>query len=181
MKLGKCKIWILTALLVPFFVLAIKNISKIISIDSTELKTRKILNENFKKIKFPPKSFYNKRVFFFLDFEDFSCLQCEKQVIQLCKWIESKKESIRNYATLLLVRKHHNNKQYYNWVISNWVNENKIKLEIQLDNNAITDTLKITKTSIALLDRNCEELIEFKEFPLVKKDMESLLKFLEKR
>lgn len=180
MKLANYKIYILILLLVPFIVLTIKNINKFNSDDSQELKKRNIFFENLKKNNEQQKIFGNSKIIFFIDFEDFSCLECESQVIYLCKWVESNIDRGEKKSTLLLVRKRNNNEQYYKWLITSWLKENEINLPIELVSDSLFNKLKIFKTSIAIFNERDERLIEYKEIPMPARQLEKIKKIIEK-
>ncbi len=170
------KIYLLILLLIPLFVLTIKNIGKLNSEAPSQLKT---MNDSFKNIKEPHIVFKNSWIIFFVDFEDFSCPACEHQVIYLLKWVDKHLSLEEKQSLLVFLRKHSENQQYDKWFITNWIEENQINVQLKFDTESLFNTLKIHKSSLALLNRNDYSLIDFKEFPMVKNDLVSITKVLE--
>lgn len=174
MKNKKYKIFILIIVLTFAFLLTIRNFYFF------DYKKDKVRNENKKIIKnldlISNDDTLNKnRIIFFIDYEDFSCIECENQVLFLIRWIEQNLDSI-NLKVLLLIRKRYNNERYYEWLIGNWQNENKISLPLILDNNKIFEKLMIPKSSIVIFDRNNSNLIEYKEFPMTREELKKITK-----
>lgn len=172
MKIKKYKSFILIIILALAFLLTIRNFYFF------DYKKNKVRNENEKIIKnldlISNDDTLNKnRIIFFIDYEDFSCIECEKQVLFLIGWIEQNLDSI-NSKVLILIRKRYNNEHYYEWLIENWQKENKISLPLKLDNNRIFEKLMIPKTSIVIFDRNNSNLIEYKEFPMAREELKKI-------
>lgn len=172
MKNKKYKVFILLILLTLTLIVSLRNYC---SLNSKKYDVTNNSEEIIKKLSAINNTFNKSDIIFFIDFEDFSCPQCQNQVIYLIKLIDQNLDYIDNEKVLLLVRKRNNNEQYYNWIISNWINENKIKQEIQLDNYGIIDSLKISKSSIAILKESKNNLSIFKEFPMDRKDLEKIV------
>lgn len=169
MKIKKYKNFILVIILAATFLLTLRNFYY--KYDKVESENKKFIR-NLNLIS-NDVTLNKNNIIFFIDFEDFSCNECERQVIFLIRWIEQNLDGI-NSKVLLLIRKRHNNEHYYEWLIKNWRNENKISLPLKLDNNRIFEKLMIPKTSIVIINKNNSILTEYKEFPMAREELKKI-------
>lgn len=169
---------IITVIILILFliVLTIINYSKLSSVNTVEENYQKNFINNFNKHYNEISIFSNIRIIFFIDFIDFSCSTCEDEVISLIKLVENYLPDVEKKKVLLLVRKISNNNNYNNWLVKNFIEENGIKLKIQLDEENIFGKLKVTKTSIALIKNRDKSEIEYKIFPMVKEELNNTIK-----
>jgi len=166
------KILVLIIFLIPVLIIVIRNNY----ISSSKKHNLLINNEPFiKNLKTIHNNYFKYAdIILFIDYEDFSCLQCENQIIYFCKWIEKNLDSLRKENVLLLVRKRKDNEQYYNWLITNWIERNKISLIVRLDNDNLFNKLKLNKSSMVIFNFKNSDLIVYKEFPLLNKEIKEL-------
>lgn len=173
----KVKIIVFVLILIPVLLMATKNILKlqIKQDDSNDQNNNsyKTLNQNI----YYDSLFVDKNIILFIDFEDFSCIQCENQVLHICKWVEENLDSVVNDNILLFVKKRNNNELYYKFLIGNWIRENKVSFQVKLDGKNIFNKLSVSKTSIAILDRN-NGIIYFNSFPLAPIQLEEVKKII---
>lgn len=171
----KYKIFILISLLIPILILTIKNFE----IKKNHTTVQNEINKvSLRLTEENENTFKNINIIFFIDFEDFTCFQCENQVIYLCKWIEGNKDSVINNKVLLFVKKRNNNEQYYKFLIGNWIKENKLNFQIKLDGSNIFKKLGVSKTSIAILTGNDNNLEYYNNFPLPRTQLEEIKKII---
>ncbi len=173
----KIKIIVLVLILIPVLILATVNILKFKITQTDSSNQNKTNNKGLNQHIYNDSMFVDKSIILFIDFEDFSCIQCENQVLHICKWIEENLDSIKNDTILLLVKKRNNNEQYYKFLIGNWVKENKVSFQVKLDSKNIFSELKVLNTSIAILDRN-NNMNYYNSFPLTLIQLEEVKKII---
>lgn len=173
----KVKIIVFVVILMTVLLLATENILKlqIKQVNSNDKKNNsyKTLNLNISY----DSLLFDKNIILFIDFEDFSCIQCENQVLHICKWVEENLDSVVNDNIILFVKKRSNNELYYKFLIENWIKENKLSFQVNLDSNNIFNKLRVSKTSIAILDGN-NSIIYYNSFPLAPIQLEEVKKIL---
>lgn len=113
------------------------------------------------------------RVIIFIDMTDLSCPDCEGSLLYICNYLNDNYLNNRD-KILLLVKKRKRNLDYYEDLITTWISDNDIKLNIKLDLDNIFKKANIKKTSIVILDKN-NNLVVYKEFPLSRIEIDKII------
>lgn len=181
MKRKNYKELIFVLILISLVILTIRNVSRM---GSAKIKT----TEKVEKLKINLQSYpeYHeiigeKEVIFFINTADFACLTCEQQLLSLEKWIEWNLSPEEKEDVIMLIKKQSKNEEYNNWFVNKWKKENEVKLNIKLVGDSLFNDLNIMKTSVAIKKEGENNLIDYKEFPMVREDFEKIIKTIESK
>ncbi|MFN3872184.1 MAG: hypothetical protein ACK4R9_04225 [Ignavibacterium sp.] len=169
MQLKNSKLFILFLFLIITISISIYNniiLKYEIRTDSNKLNFQS-LNNLIKS----DSSLANKNIIIFLDITDFSCTNCERSVVSLSKVLANTYNQYKS-KIILLAKIGWGHIDYHKKLITDWINNNNIKLNFQLDENYIFKKADIKKTSIVILDK---KIVFYKEFPLSRIEIDKII------